>query len=146
MVDLPRTFPALRFFGGGEPFYNQLREVLEVFVCYRPDLGYIQGMSYLAAMLCLYTPDDTYLAFQTLANLLVSQHLFVFYRVDRDLICAYCDIFDDLLKESRPTVWSRLREYALKNIIQKNIITSFLLFCKDKNSTILLILLPPITM
>ncbi len=88
-VDLPRTFPELRFFGGGEPFYNQLSEVLETFVCYRPDLGYIQGMSYLAAMICIYEPDDPYLSFQSLANLLSSHHLFTFYMLDQDSISRY---------------------------------------------------------
>ena len=53
-MDLPRTLPRLSLFGKrGEPFYQQLREVLEVFTCYRPDVGYVQGMSYLAANLCL---------------------------------------------------------------------------------------------
>ena len=29
-------------------------QVLEAYICYRPDVGYVQGMSYLAAMLILY--------------------------------------------------------------------------------------------
>ena len=81
-TDLPRTFPSLRLFDEDGPYYNQLRTVLETFACFRPDLGYIQGMSYLAAMLCLYfqtfstKPDEnTYMAFQCLANLMVCmQH------------------------------------------------------------------------
>ena len=32
----------------------QIRDALDAFVCFRPDLGYIQGMSFLAAMVCLY--------------------------------------------------------------------------------------------
>jgi hypothetical protein len=57
-TDLPRTFPALQLFGPGEtpsegPFHAHLREVLEAFVAYRPDIGYVQGLSYLAAMLTL---------------------------------------------------------------------------------------------
>lgn len=43
-------------------------------------MGYIQGMSYLAAMLCLHI-EDTYLVVQCLANLMVSEHLFDFYQV-----------------------------------------------------------------
>ena len=37
---------------------SQLRTLLETYACFRPDLGYIQGMSYLAAMICLYLPDE----------------------------------------------------------------------------------------
>ena len=33
----------------------QLRNVLDALVCSRPDVGYVQGMSYLGAMICLYT-------------------------------------------------------------------------------------------
>jgi hypothetical protein len=32
----------------------QLRDILEAFVCLRPDVGYVQGMSYLGAVICLY--------------------------------------------------------------------------------------------
>jgi len=42
--------------------------VLEAYVCFRPDIGYVQGMSYLAAVMLLYM--DTFPAFCCLANLL----------------------------------------------------------------------------
>jgi hypothetical protein len=32
----------------------QIRDALDAFVCFRPDVGYIQGLSFLAAMICLY--------------------------------------------------------------------------------------------
>lgn len=50
-VLLPLPFPLL-------PPTSQLRTLLETYACFRPDLGYIQGMSYLAAMICLYLPDE----------------------------------------------------------------------------------------
>ena len=40
----------------------QLRDVLEAYTAYRPDIGYVQGMSYLAAILLLNM--DTYECFQ----------------------------------------------------------------------------------
>lgn len=57
--------------GHNEPFRLQLRQLLHAYVVYRPDLGYVQGMSYVAGMLVLYTPD-TFCAFQCLTNLMVT--------------------------------------------------------------------------
>lgn len=43
-LDLPRTFPALSIFQQGGPCHGQLANVLESWTCYRPDVGYVQGM------------------------------------------------------------------------------------------------------
>lgn len=43
--DLPRTFPEFAFFHDT----GTLREVLQTFVCFRPDIGYVQGI------ICKYT-------------------------------------------------------------------------------------------
>ena len=80
--DLPRTFPELAFFHGDGPLAQSLQDVLEAYVCYRPDVGYVQGMSYLAAILLLYMDDFT--AFQCFANLLSGHFYFDFYRLHRD--------------------------------------------------------------
>jgi hypothetical protein len=53
-VDLPRTFPMLGLFGTTGPFHLRLKAVLQAFAMLRPDLGYVQGMSLIAAMLCLH--------------------------------------------------------------------------------------------
>ena len=48
-TDLARTFPSLAFFQEECAMHDQLRSILYVYVFYRPDVGYVQGMSYLAA-------------------------------------------------------------------------------------------------
>eukprot|EP00750_Incisomonas_marina_P018070 INCI2698.1.p1 GENE.INCI2698.1~~INCI2698.1.p1 ORF type:complete len:1629 (-),score=251.56 INCI2698.1:256-4593(-) len=53
-TDLPRTLPYLRLFGKGEALYSTVRDALEAFVCHRPELGYIQGLSYIAAVIALF--------------------------------------------------------------------------------------------
>ncbi len=52
--DLDRTFPTLAFFQEEGPMNEQLRAMLETYCFYRPDVGYVQGMSYMAAVLLLY--------------------------------------------------------------------------------------------
>jgi hypothetical protein len=43
-VDIGRTFPLLGFFQEDGPHHEQLRHVLEAYVCLRPDIGYVQGL------------------------------------------------------------------------------------------------------
>ncbi|CAI5732031.1 unnamed protein product [Hyaloperonospora brassicae] len=112
-TDLPRTFPSLKLFDSSGPYYAFLLEVLETYACYRPDLGYIQGMSYLAAMLCLHMPQDRYLAFQCLANLMVNEHLFTFYLLDADLANVYYTLFDAFLNSRHPHLRAHLREIGI---------------------------------
>lgn len=42
-VDIGRTFPLLGFFQEEGPQHEELRHVLEAYVCLRPDIGYVQG-------------------------------------------------------------------------------------------------------
>ncbi|KAG7376512.1 hypothetical protein PHYPSEUDO_013229 [Phytophthora pseudosyringae] len=112
-TDLPRTFPSLKLFDSSGPYYAFLLEVLETYACYRPDLGYIQGMSYLAAMLCLHMPQDRYLAFQCLANLMVNEHLFTFYLLDADLANVYYTLFDTFLNSRLPRLHAHLRDIGV---------------------------------
>lgn len=52
-VDVPRTFPELAFFAPGAPLRGALVRVLLAYAAFRPDHGYAQGMSHLAAVLLL---------------------------------------------------------------------------------------------
>lgn len=49
---------------------DNLREVLETFCLYRPDIGYVQGMAYIAANLL--RNMDAFTAFVAFSNLIVS--------------------------------------------------------------------------
>lgn len=91
--DLPRTFPYLSYFGISQPLYYELKEILEIFVCYRPDLGYVQGMSYIAGLLCIYCLNDNYMAFQCFCNLVLNKHLFGFLRLEAKILDYYWTAF-----------------------------------------------------
>ena len=106
VTDLARTFPGLQLFGGGDQWSTDLREVLEAFACHRPDMGYVQGMSYVAGMLLLHIPDR-YMVFQCLANLLVQGHLFAFYRGGID---KYCQLFSHVLEKQLPGIFRKFSD------------------------------------
>jgi hypothetical protein len=106
-LDLPRTFPCLSFFQVGGPSHAPLGQVLEAYVCYRPDIGYVQGMSYLAAVMLLYM--DTFPAFRCLANLLNTPILVCFYRMDMTEIRKYVYVLDSIMAEHIPRTHNHLR-------------------------------------
>lgn len=56
-------------------------------MCFRPDVGYVQGMSYLAAMLLLFIPSELQ-AFQCLTSLLSRHICFDLFRLDREQVCV----------------------------------------------------------
>ncbi|OQR83470.1 regulator of chromosome condensation (RCC1)-like protein [Achlya hypogyna] len=113
-TDLPRTFPSLKLFDTSGPYFEFLREVLETYACYRPDLGYIQGMSYIAALLCLHIPTDRYLTFQCLANIMVHEHLFTFYLLNADLSHVYYACYDDCLRATMPELHGHLGSLGIE--------------------------------
>lgn len=45
-LDISRTFPHLCIFQPGGPYFDVLHELLAAYVCYRPDIGYIQVRCY----------------------------------------------------------------------------------------------------
>ena len=51
--DLPRTFPDLPDFHNEPQYYKKLTRLLCVLVAIRTDIGYIQGMSHIAALFLL---------------------------------------------------------------------------------------------
>ena len=53
-----------------------MKYILQTFVVYRPDIGYMQGMSYLAAQL-LTTLTDPRHAFVAFANLLCTRYAYL---------------------------------------------------------------------
>jgi hypothetical protein len=58
-TDIPRTFPKLGGIFQHEGIYNaKLYRILEAFTMYRPDIGYVQGMSYVAATLLLFMDNE----------------------------------------------------------------------------------------
>ena len=93
--DLTRTFASLAFFSEGGPFHEDLRTVLSIYAKFRPDMGYVQGMSYLAATLLLYM--EAYPAFVCLANILSQKLLLSLYRLDVEILATVFRFYDEVV-------------------------------------------------
>ena len=111
--DLPRTFSELALFGEQGAFHKVLKDVLETYIAYRPDIGYVQGMSYVSAMLCLYTPDS-FTAFCCLGNIIVSEHFFPFFALDVEKISQYYSIFEMALQSTSKRIGKLLVDLKIE--------------------------------
>jgi len=102
-LDLSRTFPMLSIFQKSGPYHQSLANVLEAYTCYRPDVGYVQGMSYIAAMLLLNLNE--YEAFVAFANLLNNPCYMAFFQMNLGEINNYMKITNSLILANIPTLY-----------------------------------------
>nr|XP_006630427.1 PREDICTED: TBC1 domain family member 12 isoform X1 [Lepisosteus oculatus] len=110
-LDISRTFPSLFIFQKGGPYHDLLHSVLGAYTCYRPDVGYVQGMSFIAAVLILNLEEaDAFIAF---ANLLNKPCQMAFFRVDHDLMLKYFAAFEVFFDENLPRLFAHFQSYNL---------------------------------
>ncbi|RXN29813.1 TBC1 domain family member 12-like protein [Labeo rohita] len=110
-LDISRTFPSLYIFQKGGPYHDILHSVLGAYTCYRPDVGYVQGMSFIAAVLILNLEEaDAFIAF---ANLLNKPCQMAFFRVDHDLMLKYFAAFEVFFEENLPKLFQHFQMNSL---------------------------------
>ncbi|XP_039994552.1 TBC1 domain family member 12 [Xiphias gladius] len=110
-LDISRTFPSLFIFQKGGPYHDLLHSVLGAYTCYRPDIGYVQGMSFIAAVLILNLEEAE--AFITFANLLNKPCQMAFFRVDHELMLKYFAAFEVFFEENLPRLFSHFQDKDL---------------------------------
>ncbi|XP_060731340.1 TBC1 domain family member 14 isoform X2 [Tachysurus vachellii] len=110
-LDISRTFPSLCIFQQGGPYHDVLHSILGAYTCYRPDVGYVQGMSFIAAVLILnMNTADAFIAF---ANLLNKPCQMAFYRVDHSLMLTYFAAFEVFFEENLPKLFAHFKSNNL---------------------------------
>jgi hypothetical protein len=83
-----------------EQLLRRVNRTLRAYVEYRPDVGYVQGMSYLAAMLLTYLSEED--GFVALATMLSKGHFKYFYNVNHQGMGVYLNCFDEVLRQCLP--------------------------------------------
>lgn len=110
-LDISRTFPQLCIFQKGGPYHDVLHSILGAYTCYRPDVGYVQGMSFIAAVLILNLETaDAFIAF---ANLLNKPCQMAFFRVDHSLMLTYFAAFEVFFEENLPKLFAHFKKNNL---------------------------------
>lgn len=103
-LDVSRTFPTLCVFQEGGPLSDSLQGILAAYAVYRPDVGYVQGMSFVGAVLSLnMEPSD---AFSCFANLLNHPCHRAAFTLDQKKMNIYYKVYSSALAHKLPKVFS----------------------------------------
>ena len=129
-LDIERTFPYLGLFRGDSPMAQDLREILRVFVISRPEIGYIQGLSFIAGILLLNM--DKFKAFISLMNLILNPIILPFYKMDNESIQQRLKLFKQVFYYNLPELCEHFDELGL---LPENYFLSWnmTLFTRDVN-------------
>ena len=103
-LDIERTFYNLGYFKNNSPESEDLREILRAFVISRPDIGYVQGLSYLAATLILNM--DKFQSFICLMNITLNPAILPFYILDETKIKERLDLFLEIFYCNLPRLYN----------------------------------------
>lgn len=110
--DLNRTLPNYKDFPVGEQMYAAVQELLGLWHLYRPEIGYVQGMSFLMVMLYYYFEE--FECFTLFANLILTKPLlFACYNFDMDMIMGYKGIFNRKIERKCPKVKTMLDAFCI---------------------------------
>ncbi|XP_071317972.1 TBC1 domain family member 12-like isoform X2 [Trachinotus anak] len=109
--DVSRTFPSLCIFQKDGPYHDLLQSILGAYTCYRPDVGYVQGMSSIAAVLILNM--DEVQVFISFSNLINRPCQLAFYRGDQQLMFRYFGAFQVFLEETLPRLFVYFRSLGV---------------------------------
>ncbi|KAH8584380.1 protein with sec7 TBC domains [Cryptosporidium sp. chipmunk genotype I] len=96
----------LMFFNDNPSIYriDQSTKILvECFILYRPDIGYVEGMSHIAMILLLFN-INLMEAFKTFTNLLHSSFFLDMFMLNHRNVKMRLDFFDMLFKELMPSL------------------------------------------
>jgi len=110
--DLPRTFTSMETYNQkteeGQKNIEKLRRILRAFTVLRPDVGYVQGMSYLAGFLLL--DNDEYDTFVLFHNLVIKSQILSFYKFKADDIIQRLKFFRQAFLVELPDLWEYFEE------------------------------------
>ena len=107
-LDIGRTFSSLGVFKNESQLGNNLKEILRIFVVARPDIGYVQGLSYIAGTLLLQM--DKFTSFVCFMNIILSPNILPFYRLDENNIKKRLELFDEIFKLNLPELYIHFQE------------------------------------
>ncbi|XP_059050761.1 TBC1 domain family member 14-like [Achroia grisella] len=122
-LDIARTFPHLCIFQPGGPYFDVLHELLAAYVCYRPDIGYIQGMSFIAAVLILNMEAPQ--AFVCFANLLDGPVLRAAFTRDGNTMQRLWQAYGLVARRSVPALEGLLARLAPELYLLEWLYTAF---------------------
>lgn len=113
-ADAPRTFPELQDFD--EEYQESLCRVLNAYVFLNPEVGYVQGMSYVVGFLLLASKCSEHETLFVFVRLMEDCGLNGLYREGFPLLKQYVHIFDLLMDELIPDLSRHFRNEGVESM------------------------------
>lgn len=111
--DLHRTYSELALFRYGQKLYQPLKNVLLAYSLLRPDVGYVQGMSYVAASLMLHLGSEIE-TLTVFSNLMQREDMIHdFYSFEMERVNIVFHIFIRLMKDKLPNLYEVFQQTGL---------------------------------
>ncbi|VEN56373.1 unnamed protein product [Callosobruchus maculatus] len=115
-IDLPRTFPDNIFFISNETLPDMLFGVLATFAHQNKEVGYCQGLNYIAGLLLLATKDEE-TSFWLLKTV-VDQILPQYYISTMTGLLTDLDVLDDLIYKYEPVVSRHIKAIGMSHYMK----------------------------
>eukprot|EP00930_Biecheleria_cincta_P034338 TRINITY_DN23745_c0_g1_i1.p1 TRINITY_DN23745_c0_g1~~TRINITY_DN23745_c0_g1_i1.p1 ORF type:complete len:701 (+),score=107.12 TRINITY_DN23745_c0_g1_i1:74-2104(+) len=126
--DVRRTYQTHERFAGEEGHQGraELQQVLQAFSVAEPDIGYCQGMNFVAATLLIHT-GSAHEAFWLFMTLIESYHMRYLFAPGVPLLPLRVFQFVGLVQKHLPRLWRHMREagMALDNFAHQCVLTLF---------------------
>eukprot|EP00826_Nyctotherus_ovalis_P002371 TRINITY_DN10469_c0_g1_i2.p1 TRINITY_DN10469_c0_g1~~TRINITY_DN10469_c0_g1_i2.p1 ORF type:complete len:343 (+),score=57.76 TRINITY_DN10469_c0_g1_i2:184-1212(+) len=124
-LDIKRTFSFVPNFSANHS--ARLYNVLKVYSIYDPEVGYCQGMNYLAGVLLLYIPDES-LAFALLADLMQRLNWRTLYVKEMPKLVELINTLHTSIKERLPELYTHLSQHDVNpfSVFSHLFLTTFL--------------------
>ncbi|KAJ8940035.1 hypothetical protein NQ314_010866 [Rhamnusium bicolor] len=110
-IDLPRTFPDNIYFTSHDQLPTMLYNVLAVFGHQNKEVGYCQGLNYIAGLLLLATKDEE--ASFWLLKTLVEKTLPQYYIVTMTGLLTDLDVLDELVQKYEPVIYRHIHNIGM---------------------------------
>ncbi|KAF8821329.1 TBC domain-containing protein [Cardiosporidium cionae] len=91
---------------------RKIQRSLERFVMFRPDIGYVQGMTCLFAVLLIFM--DEYKTFVSFCNLFQKPLFKSLYTFDQAVLTLYFRTFDLMLFEKLPLIYTKFNSFNIR--------------------------------
>lgn len=111
-IDVPRTFPELNIFRD-QASQECLFRVLNATANHIPDVGYCQGMNFIAALLLIISNFDQERSFYSLILILETYGLSGFYKDQFPLLTKYIQAFDIMFQTNIPKLWKHFQDEGI---------------------------------
>ncbi|KAK6590665.1 TBC domain-containing [Cryptosporidium xiaoi] len=110
--DVPRTFPELDVFREKDS-QECLYRVLNAIANHIPEVGYCQGMNFIAALLLMVSDFDQERSFYTFIIILEAYGLSGFYKDNFPLLSKYIQAFNTLFQTNIPKLWKHFQDEGI---------------------------------